>query len=634
MGSTTNPNGRLRVSSSISSIGTNRYRMTINLSVKSSLTWNAYGINCYAHIGSSKIHLGVFTIPQNSGVCKPNSYTYDFSVTSDTQVYASCLCTHCDGSDGWSAQSYADTATYVNPNSAPPKPTIKCLNYAASGKYLLETTLDAELSQVSDPDGNTVRYIIYVQYKTDSGVWQSAGDVNNCILYSTTDRKVTIDITKYARGTQFRIWGKAEDTFGATNGDTEYIENIYRNQAPTKPNITCNNEDIFNNNIIVENNIRVSLSNASDPEGLSVSYKIYGQYLKPGTSSWVAMGSNNLVSSNQSANIDISNYERGTRFKFWGAAFDNFGASSQLSSEINNIYRNRKPNTISTISPISKTIQGNTLSINWADPGDPDGQTVVYNVYVSKNDAPYELLNEVVTLKYDYNIANDPPYTKYRFKVVPYDKMVNGDETLSPEYRKDFPPSIILPINNSKVYQSNPRIVSSKLNNSNIYLCVNSGGQTYDSKSNPNLFAQNIKELTDRIYMCFTAKGISTSGVNVTIYCSDGTFSSSSVTIRLTKKELSISGTKDSIVRYDRNYLLTAISDLNSAYAISGSSLSNTTRDQIIQTSNLSDLRNSIANIRNKINEYDSNKISTVWNKNAIIKIKDIQQIIDAIKNI
>lgn len=634
MGSSVDPSGRLLVTSSIASIGTNKYRLTVNLGVKSSLTWNAYGINCYAHIGSSKVTLGKFYIYQDDGFCTPSSYTYDFTVTANTQVYASCLCTHCDGSDGWSAQSYADTATYVNPNSPPPIPTIKCLNYAAPGKYLLESTLDVELTQVTDPDGDTVRYVAYAQYKNSSGAWVSAGDSNNCILYSTTDRKVSIDITKYSRGTQFRIWGKSEDTSGATNGNTGYIENIYRNQVPGTPSVSCTNTEMWNGNYIGENNINIALSTVSDPEGLSVSYKIYGQYLAPGSSTWTAIGTGNLVSSTQTTSVDISNYERGTRFKFWGAAFDNFGASSSLSSEISNIYRNRKPNTIASILPASKTIQGDTLSINWVNPGDPDGQTLTYNVYVSKNDSSYELLNEVDVVNFNYNISNDPPYTKYRFKVVPYDKMTTGDETLSPIYRKDFPPSFILPINNSIVYQSNPRIIASKLNNSNVYLSVESGAKFYNSRDNSELFAQNIKTVSNGISMCFPANNVSTYGTDVTIWCSDGTFSSSSVSIRLTLKELSTSDTKDSIVKYNRNYLITAISDLKSAYSISGNTITNNTKDQIIKSSNLTDLRNGITDIRTKINEYDSNKISTTWNNNTIIKIEDIQQIIDAIKNI
>ena len=634
MGSTINPDGRLRVSSSISSIGTNRYRVSINLSVKSSLTFNEYGINCYAHIGSNKVLMGTFTVPKGTGVCKPSSYTHDFNVTANTEVYASCICTHCDGSDGWSAQSYADTATYTNPNTAPPTPTIKCLNYAAPGKYVLENTLDVELTQVTDPQGDTVRYVAYAQYKNSSGAWQSAGDGNNCILYSTTDRKVSINISQYARGTQFRIWGKAVDTKGASSALTGYIENIYRNQVPGTPNISCTNTQMWNGNYIGESNINIALSTVSDPEGISVSYKIYGQYLAPGSSTWTAMGSGNLVSSTQSTSIDISGYERGTRFKFWGVALDNFGATSANSSEISNIYRNRRPNTISSILPASSTIIGNTIELTWTDPGDPDGQTVFYDVYVSKNDGSYEIINNVDLTRYNYDISSDPPYTKYRFKIVPFDKMTTGNETLSPVYRKDFPPSFILPLNNKSVYQNNPRIVASKFDNTNIYLCVESGGRSYNSKTNSNLFAQNVKPISNGVSMCFKASNVSSSGTDITIYNSDGTFDSSRVTIRLTLKNISSIQTTDSIITAGRSHIITAISDLRSSYDISATSVSNKNKDEIIRKSDLTELRDPITVIRSKINEYDSNKISTNWNANTIIKIEDIQQIIDAIKDI
>lgn len=635
MGSPTNPNGRLLVSSSIASIGTNRYRLTVKLGVKSSLTWNGYGINCYAHVGSSKIHLGTFTIPQNSGRCTPDTYTYDFNVTANTQVYSSCICTHCDGSDGWSGQSHADTAIYTNPNSPPPTPTIKCLNYAALGKYILESTLDVELSQVTDPNGDTVRYVIYAQYKNSSGNWESAGDPNNCILFSTTDRKVSINVSSYPRGTQFRIWGRAQDDNGGIGALTGYIENIYRNQAPTTPTISCSNTDIWNGNFIVEDQIFISLSQVTDPEGISVSYKIYGQYLSPGSSTWTPIGDDNVVSNTQSVSFNINNYTRGTRFKFWGAAFDNFGASSNLSSEISNIYRNRKPNAIASISPFSGVITGDEINLEWSNPGDPDGQLLTYDVYVSKNDGAYTIINNIDTTRYSYNITNDPPYTKYRFKVIPSDSMTTGDETFSPVYRKDFPASFILPINDSTVYQSNPRIVVSKYNNSNVYLCVECGGHTYNSKSNPNLFAQNIKSISNGISMCFAAKNLAAPGGNITIYNSDGTFNSSKTSIHLSVDDISFTASLDSIVSYlNNNTIFDIISDLSSAYYTTIGNITAVNKNDLIKLSHISEIRNSITKISNNINQYDTNKLNNTWVTNDIIKIQDLQDIVNAIKNI
>lgn len=641
MGTPSDPNGRLLVTSSISSIGTNSYRLTVNLAVKSSLTFNEYGINCYAHIGSSKIHLGTFIIKQNSGVCTPNTYTRDFTVTSNTEVYASCICTHCNGSDGWTGTSNSDIAYYTNPNSAPPAPGIFCLNYAAPGRYLLEKTLDAELSQVSDPDGDTVRYVLYAQYKSPGmSDWASAGDVNNCILYSTTDRRVSINIEKYPRGTQFRIWGKAEDaTHGVSSPNTGTIDNIYRKQAPTAPTMFCMN-DQFNSDYIVETVMTLKLSDATDPEniGSTMQYRICGQYKTPGSNQWLSMaGSDNIIASSQSATIRIEDYERGTQFKVWGYAIDNLGAQSENSNTMDNILRNRKPNKITTINPVSKTIIGNSITISWNIPTDPDGQTLTYSISIKVNDEDYFLLDGgKIETSFTVDISNYDPGTEFRFKVIPNDGMVDGDGTISPLYKKDFPPSFILPVNNSTLFQTNPRMVAKKMKGTGVHLYVSHDSISFNSNTNASRFRENVKTLSDGISMCFNPTLTVGKKTAVTIYSTHNGFESSRVTIEVTINSLSVDLT-DSIKKTINDNLLNSINKIRQAYnlqTITGPTI--TASVSKVAKAHITQMTNALDVVRNAVNEYDTNKISTTWNNNSdnIIRKSDFQQVVDAIGNV
>lgn len=640
MGSPTNPGGRLLVSSSIQNIGVNRYRLTVNLAVKSSLTWNAYGINCYAHIGGSKTHLGTFMVPQGTGKCVPNTYTHEFNVTGNTEVYASCICTHCDGSDGWSGRSNSDTAHYVNPNSPPPTPTLRCLNYAAPGRYLLENTLDVELSEVRDPDGDTVRYVIYAQYKTSSGQWASAGDINSCILYSTTERKVSVNVEKYPRGTQFKIWGRTDDAVhGVGSPDTPVIENIYRKQAPTAPVLSCTNPQ-FKGKYIAESTINVKLSNSTDPEniGSTMEYYICGKYKTPSSDEWVSMGEgNDIIIKKQTADINIEKYERGTQFKIWGYAIDNHGSRSNNSNEIENIYRNRKPNKISSISPASKTIIGDTAEISWTASTDVDGQPVTYTIWIKVDEEEYFLITgNIKETRYSMDISSYKPGAEIKFKIIPNDGMVDGDPTISPLYKKDFPPSFILPINNATLYQTNPRVVAKRMKGSDVFLHVTYDNVSFNSNNNADRFRQAVKTLSDGVTMCFNPVLQAGKKTTITIYSVQKGFESSRVTLDITINSISVD-LDSSIKKSDLELMINAINKIKQSYKLKDiPSITIVAGETKVDKSHVDKMTNGLEIVRNAINEYDSNKISTNWNNNPdkIIRKTDFRQVLDAISNV
>lgn len=118
------------VSSNIVSTGVlNQYRMSVSLSTSSSAVYNNYGINVYAVIGSSSVHLGTPTI--TAGAFSTSDYSYTFSVSSNTSVSARCICSWCENGNHnvyyseFNNASTAQTASYTNPAIIPyaPNPT-------------------------------------------------------------------------------------------------------------------------------------------------------------------------------------------------------------------------------------------------------------------------------------------------------------------------------------------------------------------------------------------------------------------------------------------------------------------------------------------------------------------------------
>lgn len=110
-----------RLNSSISSIGTNKYRMTVTLGTSSSSVWNADGVNVYAVIDGTSSFLGKSII--SGGSCSPSSWTKDFTVTKNTSCYAKCSDAVDASLASFSNQTSADTATYTAPAPAPTAPT-------------------------------------------------------------------------------------------------------------------------------------------------------------------------------------------------------------------------------------------------------------------------------------------------------------------------------------------------------------------------------------------------------------------------------------------------------------------------------------------------------------------------------
>ena len=587
----------------------------------SSVSYKIYG---QYHNGSSWVSLGGSdNLIANSQSTTVNISGYGRGTRFQFWGYA------VDAMGAWSAQSNVISNVYRN--RQPNTPTLSCSNTNINGKYIGESSISVQLSNPGDPDGGSISYKIYGQYNNGSG-WKTLGDSSNLVASS---QSTTVNISSYSRGTQFKFWGFIVDNFGIWSAQSSSIENIYRNRQPNAPTVSCSNT-LVNGRYIGENSLSISITTPGDPDGGTVTYAIYGQYYNG--SSWVGLGNSgsNLVSNSSSATINIASYSRGTQFKFWSHSSDNFGVASAKSNELSNVYRNRV-GSVSGIGPASKTITGNTIPLTWNATIDPDGQSVTYNIFVSKNNGAYSKITTQAQNSYNYNISNDAKGTIYKFKISANDGMANTAEVESPTYRKNFAPERILPKATCKVFQKNPRIVISKVKLDDVYICVSYNNKKYNSKNNASMFTtKNIDSNGETVYV-FTCSELIEGLNTITINNSDGTFDSTSLTFKITVENVDDSILEQIVKVEGIDTIRNKCNELRNSYELSNSAFDNLTKgNSLIEYTHIPPIRTSIDDVRDKINAYDSNTITEKWDSistGSIIKKSDFQQLINSLKN-
>lgn len=629
---------RVNISHTLTKLSTNRYRIDITVGRVALATFNEFGIRCMAYIGGTGHHLGTFTFPQNRNTVEPRtSYSYDFTVTSTVKVWAAYECTHCNGTgsnEGWwgSTETSASTAVYENPINSIQTPTIKCTNeYGSSGRYVIgeDHILRAELSTVPQANGEPIRYVMYAQYN-NGGTWVTAGDVNNCILYSTDTNKVSHNLSslKLQRGTQIKIWGRAQDskTQSPTVGP---IENIYTNRIPTTPDIICTDKT-FAGRHIVEDKVNIQLTKESvDPDGISVSQLYCGKYNDDGGEVWKSLGPSEsdytIGGYANSFTLDVTKYPRGTRFNIWAIGKDNFGAFSNIDNAINTIYRNQKPNKIPHFSfPEPGLIKSDTINLEWPYAGDPDpAQMITYKLEYKVNNGSYQTIaNKLSSCKYNFNISEYNPNDVFKFRVTPNDGMVDGPSTESENYIKDFSDLISwkFPIDKSTVYQNNPRCCIQCPNGDYVAYVSFDGGNSYvNSETNSSKFVVKVTG-TVKTFL-FRAENLKKGG-NIIYYYIQSRLNGS--TSNLNKMSVVIDydnivfsesfNQKNNILNEHYNTLHTATNAARIAYNFAQIDiLQAIKRETIITAETLNKLISYINNIRVMINKYTLSSSSSLY---------------------
>lgn len=199
----------VRMSSSLTKLSKNKYRLNISLWASSNQVYNGYGIKVYAHIGGSKVYKGSFTI--SAGTLTQSSYSHDFTISSNTSCYASCICSYCESGahneyyNEFSNSTSADTATF---ESNPPSAPTWC---SASGRYEIGEKPTISWGGASNATSYDVEY---VQWDSVTG-WGSWGTVAGSPVTGTSMQQTISSIGDNRVCIRYRVRAKNADGVSA-----------------------------------------------------------------------------------------------------------------------------------------------------------------------------------------------------------------------------------------------------------------------------------------------------------------------------------------------------------------------------------------------------------------------------------
>lgn len=321
---------------------------------------------------------------------------------------------------------FTTTIELTNNNTPPYTPRISCTNSKVGSNHLAEGTLNVELSSVSDPDGDTVRYVIYGERKEPGkSYWEKIGDSNSCLLWSTSSRSVSHKIAQYPRGTQFRVWGHAEDG-KASSGRSGTISNIYRNRLPNPVSEILPKEGFFNND-----SFTIKWNKPTDPDGNTPTFNLW--LSKNGQDYTQVLNNSSATSYTQ----NIASDAEGTKYKFKIYAYDGLAESAVTMSST--YVKNTRPTKPTQIFPNEGFALGDTL-ISWNKSTDPEGRGIdYYIIYI--NDVK---VGTSKTTSYTWRMPDsDPSEKEYKSSVEAVD--IDGKKSdrgyATGTFRKAKPPA-------------------------------------------------------------------------------------------------------------------------------------------------------------------------------------------------
>lgn len=347
------------------------------------------------------------------------NYTETFWYSGDKQIYIEGSILNMDyysvnlgpGSIRTQTLTFGANAWLRSTNTPPPTPGIHCNNQMINGRYIAEDRIYMALDRVSDPQGDSVIYPSFCLYQSPgSNEWRSAGDNNNCVSWNSNNT-VDIDITKYPRGSRFKIWGRSRDSNGAESRDTYVIDNIYRNRLPDTIGWVNPNQGIIN-----DDKFRITWPKTYDPDGSNTTYCIW---CKKNNGEWINYWNNKDTTEHWE---DIRNDPEGTTYQYKICTSDGFAQSAPYYTNI--FSKNIKPTIPTQIFPNAGYYLGKT-TIVWNSSIDPEGQGIDhYDIYINGNKVGVAYNNQ-----FDWEIpGQDSEGTSYRISIVAFDKNGRGSE--------------------------------------------------------------------------------------------------------------------------------------------------------------------------------------------------------------
>jgi hypothetical protein len=444
-----------------------------------------------------------------------------------------------------STNTAPSTPGYLSPTSGVYKDSI-ALSWGASG----------------DNEGNLSGYHVIVS-KNTWGNWTE--------IATTGATSYTYDISGDPEGTRYYFGVQAYDSSGATStwqhGGDENSITIYKNVKPNPPTTLLPLSGHF------EGSIDLSWSGASDPEGQAIVYDV--EVSKDG-------GAWTVVSAGQSGTTYTYNIlagdAEGATYKFRVRSKDTFNVYSDYKTMVSVCTKNYKPTVPADINPDSGYYE-NTISISWSVSSDTDGDTIEYELQISKDDAAWvDLSTNLSVTNYTYTTTSDARGTRYKFRVLAKDDLGAKSAyvtTTGYARRNQLPvaPSLNYPVGSATIFDTTPRLaitINTDADNHDQKLFVYWINTWYNSQDNPTLFSKTGSQANGTKVVFRPTVACSLGSTTIKVKTNDGYADSPETTVTVTISDDSVATTLTTGVTSTKTILDNIRSDINDARAAYG----------------------------------------------------------------
>lgn len=283
------------------------------------------------------------------------------------------------------------------------------------------TSLQMRWDATSDPDGHNVNYKIHI---SKDGVYGSPIDIY------APGISYTMAIQNDPTGTVYKFKIETIDSLGGSIMSAESAP-VAKAIEPNAPTFTNPSSDS-----VKKDSFQVTI-NPVNFQGLPGNYEL--EKRKNG-GAWESYDSN---WAGAAKTFDINSIAKGDTIQFrvrsvvGGAVYSGW-------TESGTVRRNRVPNAPVITSAGISTYP--TINVTWNAATDPDGQTVTYDIYVSRTGSAYAKLNSspMSTTTQSYTIpAADIVGTTYKFRVDSVDTLGETSSTETVAISKIAPPSVV-----------------------------------------------------------------------------------------------------------------------------------------------------------------------------------------------
>lgn len=298
-------------------------------------------------------------------------------------------------------------------NEPPTKPT---LIYPNNNSVDIDVSnINFQWNESTDPNGDTVTYRLYLGKSTSNMSLVQDNIPTNSYTYTGTLDELT---TYY--------W-KVVQTDGVNNvsSDIWSFKTKQVHQPPTSFNLISPtyNQSFSTHNTSIQ--INFSWEQSTDPDGGTVKYNLY--YKKTSSSTYTKV--QDLTTTSHQITISLPTGQ-GTYYWYVEQVDDegNITKSSPNPNVFKIIYVNNPPNSFNLVSPTNDStidLLNDRTTLQWEQTTDPDGDPVVYDVYIGTNSSQLNKIQSGLTRTY-YDVKLDYDKTYY-WNIVQRDN--RGGET-------------------------------------------------------------------------------------------------------------------------------------------------------------------------------------------------------------